>query len=503
MSSKQEKLLNESGIDRTKLSRPLRIVIFITFVLLSIVMSGDNGVLSAGSKNIKKDLGLSDKEYGTFGGIPSAGRIVGTLIFMGLLSTDRRKLLTVACTVMNGSLFFVYLITKNKYILFCVRFLIGSVRIYPHIYIPVWVDQFGVRKLKTIMMTIINITSPLGQTAGYAMGTFNKPEKWPYNFALVGSLILGIGTIIVVSPSKYFSARYGFVGYYENGEESEKLVPISNNMWETSVFESGDIKVKNKQQGSMLAILKQGTYIFSSYTRSVCFFCFQIIHLFITDYVNNGLKIEEKAKLFAYYGTASIFGPSLGGSFGGIVSSAFGGYEDKRSVFVVSAFGICTFLASLFVAYASGLFTFCAGVFSFFFFASALLPTIVGYVISSIPKEHKGAGSSLNLLITNLGGNLPGPIIYGFLSDHFKARDPRMAWRIVMHYFAFGLVSIFCACYFRYRDLVAKENKAKAEAEAAGRHSNEAAIAETSTGDVRLENKPTELQDLDAKGRKN
>ena len=45
------------------------------------------------------------------------------------------------------------------------------------------------------MMTIINITSPLGQTAGYAMGTFNKPEKWPYNFALVGSLILGFGVV--------------------------------------------------------------------------------------------------------------------------------------------------------------------------------------------------------------------------------------------------------------------------------------------------------------------
>ena len=202
----------EEKVEHVQLSRIMRLIIFVTFVSLSIVMSGDNGVLSSSSKMIKKDLGLSDSEYGLFGSIPSTGRIIGSLVFMGLLATDNRKLLTVCCLAVNGTMFFVYLITKNKFILFGVRFTIGTVRIYPHIYIPVWVDQFGVKPLKTLMMTVINITSPLGQVVGYAIGTFNVPEKWPYSFALVGCLIWGIGSIIIISPTRYFSAKYSWVG---------------------------------------------------------------------------------------------------------------------------------------------------------------------------------------------------------------------------------------------------------------------------------------------------
>ena len=59
-------------------------------------------------------------------------------------------------------------------------FLIRSVRIYPHIYIPVWFDEFGIKKLKTMIMTIINITSPLSQTAVYVLNTINKPDKWKF-----------------------------------------------------------------------------------------------------------------------------------------------------------------------------------------------------------------------------------------------------------------------------------------------------------------------------------
>lgn len=490
MSTKEgEEPLNETEdkVERIKLNRYIRAGIFITFVILSIIMSGDNGVLSSNSREVKRDLGLSDKEFGTFASIPVMGRIVGTLIFMKLLQTDRRKSLTVICLIINGSAFFLYLVTTQKYVLFLVRFVIGTVRIYPHIYIPVWADQFGIRPLKTIFMTIINITSPLGQTAGYAMGTFRPPDKWPQNFATVGFLILAFGSIIMISPSKYFSARYGFVGY-ESGD-GEKLVPISKNIFECSVFESGEIKTKKKEQGSMLAILKKGAYVFSAYTRSVCFFCFQIIHVFIKSYVNEGLKIEEKEKLFALYGTASTFGPVLGGAFGGFVSSFVGGYEKKNSVFVVVGFAILTFISSFFVAYCSNLFYFCGGIFLFFFFASAALPTIVGYIISSIPKAHKGAGSSLNLLITNLGGNLPGPIVYGFLNDYFKATNPRLAWKIVMHYFTFGLIAVFFACYFRYRDL------ANAEIEADGEHpNNPEPLAESKDDNYKL-NDAKELED--------
>ena len=37
------------------------------------------------------------------------------------------------------------------------------------IYFPVWVDQFGPKTTKTIMMAFIQVASPLGIVIGYAM----------------------------------------------------------------------------------------------------------------------------------------------------------------------------------------------------------------------------------------------------------------------------------------------------------------------------------------------
>lgn len=453
----KDNLIQDKAIstERVKLKRSMRILIFLTFIFESIAMSGDNGVTSSSSKEIKKDLGMNNAQYGMFGSLPSTGRICGSLMFMGLLYTDNRKLLTVCTLLVNGGAYFIYLITKNKFILYGVRFVIGSVRVFSHIYIPIWVDQFGVRSLKTLMMTVINITSPLGQTLGYAVGTFNKKEEWPKNYALLGGLILGVGIIIFLSPSEYFSARYTFIGY----EDGEKLVETANSRTSTSIFKSDEIKRK-QTGGSMLSILANPSYILSAFSRSNLLFIFQVIHLFIRQYVSDALKIEDNTEILIYYGTATLFGPPCGGSFGGIVTTFFGGYENKNSALVLVCFGILTLCSAMGVAFFQSMLPLGLGLFCFFFFASAMLPTIVGYVIASIPREHKGAGSSLNMLISTLGGNFPGPIIYGFLNDKFGETSPSFAWRCVMFYYVIGFVAVCFAATSRYKQLSAIE-KAK------------------------------------------
>ena len=262
----------------------------------------------------------------------------------------------------------------------------------------------------------------------------------------------------IISPSRYFSARYSFVGY----QDGEKLVPTSNPRTGNSIFASGEIQVKKKAQGgSMLEILKKGAFIFSSYTRANLLFIFQVIHLFITDYVTNGLKIQDKKEILKYYGPASVLGPTLGGSFGGFISTSVGGYENKNSVWVCVVFGTLTLCMTFPLAVATSMKVLGVCLFGFFFCASAVLPTVVGYIISSIPKAHKGAGSSLNLLISTLAGNLPGPIIYGFINDRMKSKNPTFAWKCTVFYYMLGYCSLLIACLFRYKDLLKKEEEDK------------------------------------------
>ena len=429
-------------------------------------MSGDNGVLSSSKKQVRRDLKLDEKGYGFFGSFASAGRMFGSCLFIGLLQTNKRKLLTCTCIFINGSAFFLYSLTFNRWILYCVRFLIGTVRIYPHIYIPVWVDQFGIKKLKTMMMTIINITSPLGQTVGYVLGTINKPDKWYLNYMIVGILIIVLGSILLCFPGKYFSAKYYFLGYKE--KDTDNFIKETSDWKQETFFENTEMKVSIKKKGSMVEILKKPVYFLSAFVKANCLFCFQVIHLNITSYVIDDLKIPEEEKTTKFlplYGSASVFGPFTGGMFGGLCVSFVGGYEKKKSTFFLAGFALITLLSSFIVIYSDSAVFMCIGLFLFFFFASALLPIIGGYIVSSIPKEHKGAGSSLNLLITNILGNLPGPILYGYLKDKFRETNPRLPWKIIIHMFILGFLSSLGSAYFRYYELekIEKEdNKIKA-----------------------------------------
>ena len=325
----------------------------------------------------------------------------------------------------------------------------------------------GMANSSAASTTIINITSPLGQTVGYVLGTINEPDKWYLNYMIVGGLILSFGSLLLFFPTKYFSAKYNFLGYKEEGKE--EFSKETSEYWsQTTYFETGEMKVKKKAQGSMLEILKNPVYFLSAFVKANCLFCFQVIHLNITSYVIDDLKMPEEEKTTRFlplYGIASVFGPFTGGMIGGLCVSFVGGYENKKSAFFLAGFAIITLFSSFVVIYSDTATFMCIGLFLFFFFASALLPIVAGYVVSSIPKEHKGAGSSLNLLITNLLGNMPGPILYGFLKDNFKDANPRLPWKIIIHMFTLGFLASLGSAFFRYKSLSEAEEKENQEKE--------------------------------------
>ena len=255
---------------------------------------------------------------------------------------------------------------------------------------------------------------------------------------IVGTLILCFGSLLLFFPGKYFSAKFNFIGYKEEGKEG--FLKERSNWKQTTFFENGEMKLKTKAQGSMLQNIKKAVYCLSTFVKANCLFCFQVIHLNITSYVIDDLKMPEEEKITKFvplYGSASVFGPYIGGMFGGFLVSLFWGYKNKKSALFLAVFAVVTLLSSFIDIFSNNAVLLCIGLFLFFFSASALLPIIGGYIVSSIPREHKGSGSSLNFLITNLLGNLPGPILYGFLKDNFKDTNPRLPWKIIIHMFTF------------------------------------------------------------------
>ena len=67
--SKQEYFLKHTTIipkQQIDLSRFMRIFIFLLFIILSILVDVDNGVIASSSQKIKKDLQLNDSQFGLF-----------------------------------------------------------------------------------------------------------------------------------------------------------------------------------------------------------------------------------------------------------------------------------------------------------------------------------------------------------------------------------------------------------------------------------------------------
>ena len=465
---KKEELLVNDDLNEEKqrfeLSRILRFALVSSFILLNITFSADVGVIASSKFKLQKDLNFNDKEFATFNSITSTGRILGTFIYMGLLTRDNRKLLTSICLLASCGLFFSFLFTSQKFVLFGIRFLLGLSRNFFQIYVPVYVDQFGVKPLKTIMISISNITSPLGRALGFAIGTALGEDRWRYSFCVVGLILLSLAILIIFSPSKYFSAGATFVGYYS--KENGKLVKNKeeNKRYGDSVFEVGEIKMKKKgglDLHDLLDILKNPTFMFSTFTRASVSFIFDISHLFIKDYVQKGLGETNQILLLSYYSLASGIGPSVGGAIGGLIVTKVGGYEHKNSCKMISIFSVLTFITTFFLCFTDTLITFCLSLFAFYATAYMFYPIITGYAVNSLNAKQKGTGYSFTILICTVCGNFPGPLYYGIINDNYKDTNPRLAWRCSIFYYIVGFTLLQFACYYRYKDLAKKEEEDK------------------------------------------
>ena len=464
--TKKENLVENSEEQTYELSRILRFILVSSFILLNITYSADVGVIASSKFKLQSDLNFNDKEFATFNSITSTGRILGTFVYMVLLTRDNRKLLTLITLLSSCAIFFSFLFTSQKFVLFGIRFLLGLTRNFFQIYVPVYVDQFGVKPLKTIMISICNITSPLGRTLGFAIGTALGEIRWRYSFSCVGLILLFLAIIIMFSPQRYFAAAAEFKGYYIKNLDNSKLTLVpsrddKNKKYSDSVFGTGKIKMKKGglDFDELLGILKNPTFMFSTFTRASVSFIFDITHLFIKDYVQKGLGETNQILLLSYYSIASGIGPWVGGAVGGSIVTYVGGYEHKNSARIISVFSVCTLITTYFLCFTNTLLTFSISLFAFYSTAYMFYPIITGYAVNCLNAKQKGTGYSFTILICTICGNFPGPLYYGIINDKFKETNPRMAWRCSIFYYVVGFTLLQFACYYRYQDLKKKEEE--------------------------------------------
>ena len=444
------------------LSRKTRTFIYILFLILSVVVDLDNGIFSASVKYIMKDLNMNTTEYGVFASISFTGRIIGLVIFMIVINFKYRRVTLIITIVLHGSSYLVYFFSSNNLILTSSKMFAAANKVCGSIYRPVWIEQFGISKYKTILFSIVQIMSSYGQVIGFNLGNFYFCEKWKLSLFYILIVMYVIAICFVFVPGSYF--KRGYISYDDKEDNTGGNKDKSNfpDKRETLFVRSTITSKKKEKKSNSKTFFKDLCYIIcniifflSIIKRSNTTFIFQIIHSFIKVYQENVLKDSNDNLIAIFYNIASLVSTAVGGLLGGFIANKLGGYEKKRSIFVVIIPEIITIINIAFLANTYNFYIFNINLISFFCFVSAGTPVLQGYLIKTIPKSIKGIGIGLDMIVSTFLGKIPGPIVYGILEDKYSEKYPSFAWKISISYYYVGSLIVFiiciCKCFERVK----------------------------------------------------
>ena len=502
---KKEKL--KKGKSKIYLSRYVRMILFFLLIIFSVFVDLDDGIIVSSYQSFTHDLNIKDLQYGSLNSITTIGKIIALLIYMVIINKNHRKFIIVTTSFFHGLYFYGYLLNDNFYYISTLKFFASFCKVFINVYIPVWIDQFGIKKYKTLLLTIVYMVTSYGRIVGAWIGTVIFNNEWKKAFSFCGVIFFVLSFALFLIPQKYFSTKYMLVEQHRkySGNIVEKLVPtknienemkkeiksingieyldeeknkaISNNknyiIDEKETEKDTDVNTNDKKEkllydykteeekklfknlsplSKFKIVITNQCFIFSSLSRACLFFIFRIIHVFLKKYTFEALNYKDELTFFYYYSLTTILSPSLGSLIGGAICNKFlGGYESKRSIWLIIFFGTCAIYFISLVRISIEFNYLIIYIFGYFFCVSAFLPTISGYIINSLNKELKGFGSSFDSLIINILGKLPSPILYGMLNDKYKNEEPKYAWNKSLMIYYLGSVFIYLTCLFKWK----------------------------------------------------
>ena len=409
----------------TELSRKMRIYIFVLFLILSVTVDLEPGIFNSSVDYLQKDLNMNNAEYGLFVSISFTGRIIGLIIFMFLLNFKHRKYILVITIFLHGSSYALYQISSNSYILTFAKMFAAGNKVCASIYRPVWIEQFGLSKYKSIFFSLVQIMSSYGQIIGFTLGSLLFESNWKKGLLSIMILMIAIALGFLIVPGKYFFRSYM---YYE-----DKLVEVDDcecdddcdeeNQDNDNSFSNYKLSEKEKRVGSMFinyknfekekrkikgekikkstcdkikkllkdifTLVKNKIFLFCMIKRANNTFILQIVHSYLKPYQEHSLSNVNKDLIVLFYSISSLVSTAVGGLIGGIMTKKCGGYESKKSIYVILIPEILTGITIFFLAFTKDFYIYNINLILFFCFISIGSPVIQGYLIKEFQNQLK------------------------------------------------------------------------------------------------------------------
>ena len=273
MEKKREYLVKGRILER-QFSRTYRFLIFLILFLLSIIIKSAEIAISI--QKYGKILEPNDKPNSIYS---TTGVIIGNFLFIIISQIENRKIVTFVCFLLNGILYFIYSLTETKWTFDVTIFFISILKDYKDNFIPVWIDQFCMKKFKTAFMYIY-LTNIIRYILELLIIFMFDSNVWHVNsiiFNIFGGLVIIFVSLLLFFPNKYFSSKYNFIGYKVKGKEEFTKY---ENSGQSSYFKNQE---DNNEIGFLKTILNNKIYVFSSLTNICYLFVYQSLYMNLFD----------------------------------------------------------------------------------------------------------------------------------------------------------------------------------------------------------------------------
>lgn len=448
-----------------EISEKIRWLVYSFFLAGNTLISMDHGSIPASTQELRK-LSSFDQGIGLFGSLVYFGNIIGSLFLFKLINLWNRKFLLIVSLLGNTVCLFWFVFTENLLLLFLNRILVGIFQSFVTIYMPVWCRQYGKEENRTTMIAFIQFASPIGIFFGYFIASICIKERlfggWTFAFIAQGILISFLTLLFIFIPSRYF--RIDIYSY--NDESGKEYFRVDTVKGISQSLKNSDYQQQNNQYYQNIPdkenkneftetkehsnedlplckmitiILHQKIFVFSVLALSVLIYVISGVQYWISDYMMAILRIRDQNRRLFYFTLVCFTSPTLGVLCGTLTKNKICQNDMKKSLLFCFILSILASTFAVIVPMLSSINYFVIFVWLVLFFGGGIVPVITNIIVSAVPPGLDASGNSITNLVSNLGGYLPAPYVYGILSDINHDRG-KIGMRFTMWYSIAGVI---------------------------------------------------------------
>ena len=414
---------------KVSISKSTRWFVYFLFIISNIFITIDHGSIPASTWNLYKIFN-SNQEIGLFGSLVFVGNLLGSILYFYLINIIHRKKLLIYSMIFLAICLITFILTTNSLFLFANRIILGIFQSYVIIYLPLWCNQYGITNKRSIMLSFGQLTVPIGVFTGYLIASIcisiNNYDGWKYAFVIQSIAVFIMIIPFIYAPDNVFESKYES---FKDDDKStnETFFKISN---QTNGEPDPDasmndiLKVTNINKKELFEILqeimKQRIFMSSVFALSCLYFCITGLQYWGSDYMNRVLGVHSPEKRLLYFSIICFSSPTIGVITGGYLVNYLQGFENIRVFDLCFFLSILTFINAMLSLFSKNIIFFVIFTWIALLFGGAIMPTLTGIVITSLPQNLRASGNSFQLFIGTLFGYLPAPYIYGAIEDIFK-----------------------------------------------------------------------------------